>query len=167
MPVKFYARLEDCTEKKTPKYVIKTQVGEYPPMDEIKNKNGEVSMFLLSSIDSGSKKENAPAMKLQAKGSLNFTGLKNYYVDGKPSGYAYGYPLEAETYSKEKKPNPFFEYKDDGFLFIIHNDSQYGRPSCIELMVLDGGKSMISEHCKTLCMGGFDEALKALREQAK
>lgn len=31
-------------------------------------------------------------MRLQAKNSLNFTGLKDYFVDGKLSGFAYGYP---------------------------------------------------------------------------
>ncbi len=75
--IRYYARLEDCTEKKTPKYVIKEVAGHYPPMEKIKNKNGDVSMYLLASRDSGSDKENAPAMKLQAKDSLNFTGLKD------------------------------------------------------------------------------------------
>ena len=171
--IRYYARLEDCTEKKTPKYVIKTQAGEYPPMEKIKDRNGDVSMYLLASRDSGSKKDNAPAMKLQAARSLNFTGLKDYFVDGKLSGYAYGYPLEAETYSKDKKPNPFFEYKDDGYIFIIHQNDEASteaeklKPSCIELIVLEGAKVLIPAYCKQLMMGGFDEALRALREQAK
>ena len=170
--IRYYARLEDCTEKKTPKYVIKTQAGEYPPMEKIKDRNGDVSMYLLASRDSGSNKDNAPAMKLQAARSLNVTGLKNYFVDGKLSGYAYGYPLEAETYSKEKKPNPFFEYKDDGYIFIIHQNDEASteaeklKPSCIELIVLEGAKKMIPDYCKQLMMGGFDDALRALREQA-
>lgn len=171
--IRYYARLEDCTKGKTPKYVIKEQAGYYPPMGKIVGKDGKVSMFLLASRDSGSKKENAPAMKLQAKDSLNFTGLKDYFVDGKLSGYAYGYPLEAETYGKEKKPNPFFEYKDDGFMFMIHQDDTASteaekiRPSYIELIVLEGAKVLIPAYCKQLMMGGFDEALRALREQAK
>ena len=171
--IRYYARLEDCTKGKTPKYVIKTQAGYYPPMDKIAGRDRKVSMFLLASRDSGSKKENAPAMKLQAKDSLNFTGLKDYFVDGKLSGYAYGYPLEAETYSKEKKPNPFFEYKDDGFLFMIHHDDTASteaerlKPSCIELIVLEGAKVLIPDYCKQLIMGGFDDVLRALREQAK
>ena len=40
---------------------------------------------------------NVPAMRLQAKDSLNFTGLKDYFIDGKLSGFAYGYPLADET----------------------------------------------------------------------
>ena len=141
-------------------------------MEKVKDRNGDVSMYLLASRDSGSNKDNAPAMKLQAARSLNFTGLKDYFVDGKLSGYAYGYPLEAETYSKEKKPNPFFEYKDDGFLFMVHHDDTASteaekiRPSYIELIVLEGAKVLIPAYCKQLMMGGFDDALRALREQA-
>ena len=41
------------------------------------------------------------------------------------------------------------------------------KPSCIELVVLEGAKVLISSFCKMLQMGGFDEALAALRKQAK
>lgn len=172
--IRYYARLEDCTGNgKTPKYVITAQAGYYPPMDEIIGRDGKISMYLQVSKDSGSKKDNAPAMKLQAKNSLNFTGLKDYFVNGRLSGFAYGYPLAVKTYSSKQKPNPFFAYKDDGFLFIVHQDQTAAtetekiKPSCIELVVLEGAKVLISSYCKMLQMGGFDEALAALREQAK
>ena len=112
-------------------------------------------------------------MKLQAKNSLNFSGLKDYFVNGRLSGFAYGYPLAVKTYSSKQKPNPFFTYKDDGFLFIVHQDQTAAtepekiKPSCIELIVLEGAKVLISSYCKMLQMGGFDEALAALRKQAK
>ena len=172
--IRYYARLEDCTGSgKTPKYVITAQAGYYPPMDEIAGRDGKISMYLQVSKDSGSKKDNAPAMKLQAKNSLNFTGLKDYFVNGRLSGFAYGYPLAVKTYSGKQKPNPFFAYKDDGFLFIVHRDRAAAtepekiKPSCIELIVLEGAKVLISSYCKMLQMGGFDEALAALRKQAK
>lgn len=172
--IRYYARMEDCTGYgKTPKYVITVQAGYYPPMDEIVGRDGKVSMYLQVSKDSGSKKDNAPAMKLQAKDSLNFTGLKDYFVNGRLSGFAYGYPLSAETYGSKKKRNPFYNYKDDGFLFIIHqdqtaaNEGQKIRPAFIELIVLEGAKVLISAYCKQLVMGGFNEVLKVLREQAQ
>lgn len=40
-------------------------------------------------------------------------------------------------------------------------------PTCIELVVLEGAKVLISAYCKQLKMGGFDEALTALRQQAQ
>lgn len=173
--IRYYARLEDCTGNgKTSKYVITAQAGYYPPMDKIVGKDGKISMYLQVSKDSGSKKDNAPAMKLQAKNSLNFTGLKDYFTNnGKLSGFAYGYPLATKTYSGKQKLNPFFDYKDDGFLFVIHQDQTAAtepekiKPSCIELVVLEGAKVLISSFCKMLQMGGFDDALAALRKQAK
>ena len=41
--IRYYARLEDCTKGKTPKYVIKVQAGYYPPMDKIKDRINEIN----------------------------------------------------------------------------------------------------------------------------
>lgn len=169
--ISYYARLDyDQTSKKTPKYVITAEAGFYPPMEQLKGRNGKVSMYLMEKLKEGA---NVPSMRLQAKDSLNFTGLKDYFVDGKLSGYAYGYPLQDATYSAKKKPNPFFGYKQDGFLFLVHQNDKAAsgqdkiRPSYIELIVLEGAKVLVSSYCKQLLMGGFDEALKALREQTR
>lgn len=169
--IRYYAKMVyDANSKKTPKYVVLTQAGYYPPMEQIKGRNGLVSMYLMEKLKEGT---NVPSMRLQAKDSLNFTGLKDYFVDGRLSGFAYGYPLTDKTYSSKKKENPFFEYKDDGYLFIIHQDQtaetvpEQIKPTIIELVVLEGAKVLISSYCKQLMMGGFDEVLKSLREQAK
>lgn len=171
--IRYYAKMEDCTKGKTPKYVITHEAGFYEPMEQLRGKDGKVSMYLLPSKDSGSSKDNAPTMKLQAKSSLNFTGLKDYFVDGKLSGFAYGYPLSARTYSQKQRVNPFYEYREDGFLFVVHQneaaatDPERIKPDYIEFIVLAGAKSLIPSYCKQLMMGGFDEALERLREQAK
>lgn len=171
--IRFYARLDDCTGNgKIPKYKITAQAGYYPPMEELEGRDGKISMYLQVSKDSGSTAANAPAMKLQAKNSLNFTGLKDYFINGRLSGFAYGYPLGARTYSTKQKANPFFEYRNDGFLFIVHQDqaaeTEAGRikPSCIELIVLARAKALVSSYCKMLQMGGFNDALQSLRQQA-
>ena len=39
-------------------------------------------------------------------------------------------------------------------------------PTSIELVVLEDAKVLISAYCKQLKMGGFDEALAALRLQS-
>lgn len=167
----YYAKMVyDTNSKKTPKYVITAQAGYYPPMEQIKGRNGLISMYLMEKLKEGA---NVPSMRLQAKDSLNFTGLKEYFVDGRLCGFAYGYPLTDKTYSSKKKENPFYEYKDDGYLFIVHQDRNANtapeqiRPTVIELIVLDGSKVLISSYCKQLMMGGFNEAIKSLREQAK
>ena len=167
--IRYYAKLVNTTQngKKTPKFTLIMQAGYYPPMEQLKGRDGQISMYLMEKLKEG---ENVPSMRLQAIKSLNFTGLKDYFVDGKLSGFAYGYPLDKPTYSKDSKQNPFFEYKEDGFLFLIHQSEQAPEsqtPDSIELVVLEGAKVLISAYCKQLLMGGFDEALEALRKQAQ
>lgn len=167
--VLYYAKMVNTTQKgkKTPKYTITAQAGYYPPMEYLIGRDGQISVNLMEKLKEG---DNVPSMRLQAKNSLNLTGLKDYFQDGKLSGYAYGNPMDKPTYSKDEKPNPFFDYRQDGFLFLIEqdeNDPTNLTPTSIEMVVLEGAKVLISAYCKQLIMGGFDEALKALREQAK
>lgn len=167
--IRYYARLVNVTPKgkKTPKYTIVAQAGYYPPMEQLRGRDGLVSMNLMEKLKEGS---NIPSMRLQAKNSLNFTGLKEYFEDGKLSGYAYGYPLDKPTYSKDNKPNPFYEYKEDGYLFIFYQDEEDPTnliPTRIEMVVLEGAKILVSAYCKQMRMGGFDEALAALRGQTQ
>ena len=166
--IKYYAKLVNTTQtgKKTPKYTIIEQAGYYPPIELLRGRDGLVSMNLMEKLKEG---ENVPSMRLQAKGSLNFTGLKEYFQDGKLSGYAYGYPDPRPTYSSKDKPNPFFECKQDGYLFLIQEDPSDPTnviPTSIELIVLESAKVLISAYCKQLTMGGFDEVLEQLRGQA-
>lgn len=166
--IRFYAKMVNTTPKgnKTPKYTIVAQAGYFPVMEQLKGRDGQVSFNLMEKLKEGT---NVPAMRLQAKNSLNFTGLKDYFENGKLSGFAYGYPLDKETYSKDNKPNPFYEYRNDGYLFIVHQDPNTPNniiPTCIELIVLEGAKVLISSYCKQLVMGGFNEDIEALRKQA-
>ena len=166
--VKYYAKLVNTTQtgKETPKYTITAQAGYYPPMEQLKGRDGLVSMYLMEKLKEG---ENVPSMRLQAKGGYNFTGLKEFFIDGKISGYAYGYPDPRPTYSSKNKPNPFYECKQDGYLFLVQTDQSDPTntiPPAIELIVLEGAKVLISAYCKQLTMGGFGEVLQRLREQA-
>lgn len=171
--IRYYARLEETTEKgkKTPKYTITAQAGYYEPMESLKGRNGLISVNLIPKLKDGD--SSTPSMSLQAKNSLNLTGLKDYFVDGKLSGFAYGYPSDRPTYSAKKKPNPFYEYCKDGFLFVLNFDPNADKepteikPTTIELIVLEGAKVLISAYCKQLVMGGFDEELADLRKQAE
>ena len=162
--IRYYAKmvLNTSKGKKTPKYTIQNAIGYYPPMSELIGKDGQVSFYLMEKLKEG---QNVPSMRLQAKGGLNFTGLKDYFVDGKLSGYAYGYPHDKPTYSKKNTPNPFFDYKGDGFLFTCKSEEGTTEPTEIELLVLADAKVLISAYCKQLTMGGFNEELERLRNQ--
>lgn len=160
----YYAVMELSTSTggKTPKYTITKEMGYYEPMLSLKGRDGKISMYLKEKLKEG---EYIPSVSLQAKNSLNFTGLKEWYLyNGRLSGHAYGYPLNKETYSKDKKPNPFFKYANDGFLFVIHQENEQLTPSCIELIVLSGGKHVVPLYCRQLANGGFDDILKGYRE---
>ena len=163
--IRYYAKLERCKGAfKTPKYTIIEEAGYYAPMESLKGKDGRISMYLQNQRKG---RDDIPAMWLQAKNSLNFTGLKYYFIDGKISGFAYGEPLDKKTYSKRNIVNPFYEYKEDGYLFLLNDDKTGVVPASIELLVLEKAKVLIAAYCKQMLMGGFDEALKLLREQAK
>lgn len=162
----FYGKMVNTTRQgmKSTRYTIEEQAGFYAPMEELRGRDGKISMYLLEKLKEGL---HVPSVRLQAKNSLNLTGLKDYYANGKLSGYAYGYPYDKETYSKKERPNPFYEYREDGFLFIIHQDGQgSATPTSIEMLVLEGAKVVVGGYCKQLAFGGFDAELKRLREQA-
>lgn len=163
--IRYYAFMQLVNNgNKTPKYEINQSVGDYAPMNKLRGKNGKISMYLMHKI---SNKENAPEYYLQAKDSLNFTGLKNYFIKNKPSAFAYGYPNSNRTYSKDNKINPFFEYKKDAFLFIMQFDAVASTPKNIELIVLKGGGCLIELHLKALIDGGYNGILQEYRKQAQ
>lgn len=165
--IRYYALFTDTTAegKKTQKFSVVASTGYYPPMEQLKGKDGKISMYLMEKLKEGLF---TPSMRLQAKGSLNFTGLKEWFAaDGKLSGYAYGYPLSDKTYSKDKKPNPFYDFKADGYLFKVHTNEDGTKATKIEMLVLANAKPLIATYCKMLQMGGFDEALTLVRQQAE
>lgn len=159
--IRFYALFEFVAGTKQPKYIITKQAGFYEPIETLKGKDGKVSMYLLEKV---SNKDNAPETRLQAKNSLNFTGLKWLYNSGKISGFAYGEPLQGKTYAKGAKQNPFFNYQSDGFLFVFHTATNNPVPTKFELIVLANAKPLIQSYCKQLELGGFEEDLNAIKK---
>ena len=153
--IRYYCRLVDTTGgNKCSKYSVSEEAGYYPPMEHLRGKDGKISMYLLPAKESGVTKANAPAMRLQAAGNLNFTGLHGDIVNGRLRGYAYGYANGAETY----------EYRGDAYLFLVHWPDGAARPSSIEMAVLAGARSMAAAHCERLKRGGLD--FKSLRDKA-
>lgn len=170
--IKFYGRLDyNPKSGKSPKYTLTRMWGSYPPLNELKGRDSMVSMYLLPKREGQS--SNCPQMHLQCKGSLNLSGLKDYFINGKLSGFAFGFPPSTPTYSSKAKPNCFYpSYTEDGFLFLVHQDkeaptsAEQQRPDYIELLVLDGCKVLVGSYCQQLMLGGFDEILKALRRDS-
>lgn len=167
----FYGRLDfDSESGKSPKYVLTSVWGNYSPMETLRGRNGMVSMYLLPKREG--QPSNCPQMHLQAKGSLNLSGLKDYFINGKLSGFAFGFPPSTPTYSSKNKPNPFYSCKDDCFLFVVHQDkeaptpAEQQRPDYIEMIVLQGARVLAGSYCKQLSAGGFDDVLNVLRRDS-
>lgn len=171
----YYALFEyDRESKKTPVYVRTRAFGCYLPLSRLKctrgHNKGKVILYLLPKGEN--QPNNAPSMKLQAVKSINFTGLKDCFT---LSGCAYGYPNGEKTYSSKKTPNPFYEHRNDGYLFLFHHleeEPLQGAdnkviPSCFELLVFEGAKPVIASYCQQMKLGQFNALLRECRNRAR
>lgn len=149
---------------KKPRFDLVKMDGYYPPMDCLKNsKNGQTCFFLNGTEGVINSHIHKAETYLQAKGSLNFSSI--YMADQTPiNGYllGYGFPNPSQTYSQKKVSNPFYNYRGDGFLFVIAEDW-----STIEILVISNGKYTIESYAAALVSGAFNEALEFFRNTAK
>ena len=177
--IKYYARLTDTTGgNATLRYSITSETGEYEPMKHLVGRDGYVSFNLIGKFTDGESSKH-PCMRFQGKNSINVTGLYDYFVDGKLSGIAFGSPYDRPTYSRHQRPNPFYRYRMDGFLFVFHfgdealrmnprtAEPNEIRPDYIEMLVLDGAVKFIAPLSQQLQKGGFDVDLDDLRKRAR
>lgn len=165
----WYAEFQLSTKegKKTPKFTSIMEWGKYKPMDALRGRDGKISLYLQDSNQSGSKESTStPPMRLQAKDSLNLTGLKNYYVGGVLSGYAFGNPYNKPTYGKSNKTNPYVENCTDGFLFRFKFAEGSNIPTGFEMIVIPDVGNLIVNHCEMLRIGGYNRFLDEVRKQA-
>lgn len=165
----WYANFVNTTKegKKTPRFTTAKEWGKYPPMEALRGRDGNINLYLLESTQSGSKESTStPKMKLQAKGSLNLTGLKNYCTNGDMRVYAYGNPYDQPTFGKSNKANPFGEGCKDGFLFIFHFEDGNNIPVSFEMIVIPNVGNLIAHHCGMLEIGGYKTFLEDVRMQA-
>ena len=89
---------------------------------------------------------------------LNFSSI--YIDDLEFPEIGYGYP-NANRLLKDGSQNPLFEFRNDGYLFLMNKDY-----SEIEILVIPDGRNLISSYYQKLIDGGFDDDIQALRQQA-
>jgi hypothetical protein len=92
-------------------------------------------------------------------GGLNFSSI--YIDDLDYPEIGYGYP-NANRLLSNGKTNPLFEFRNDGYLFLINKDY-----SIIELFVIPGGRNLINSYNQKMIDGGFDDEVLRLRQNAK
>ena len=90
---------------------------------------------------------------------LNFSSI--YIDDLDFPKIVYGYP-NANRLLSNGNQNPLFEFRNDGYLFLINKDY-----SEIELLIIPDGRNLISSYYQKLIDGGFDDEVRKLRQQAK
>lgn len=102
--------------------------------------------------------------KRLAEWSLTNDGLNlsSIYIDDIDfPEIGYGYP-NSNRLLKNGAPNPLFEFRNDGYLFLMNKDY-----SQIELLIIPDGRNLINSYYQKLIDGGFDEQIKQLRDQAR
>jgi hypothetical protein len=90
---------------------------------------------------------------------LNFSSI--YIDDLDYPEIGYGYP-NAKRLLSNGKPNPLFDFRNDGYIFLINKDYTE-----IELFIIQDGRNLISSYYQKFIDGGFDDEVRLLRLQAK
>ena len=90
---------------------------------------------------------------------LNFSSI--YIDDLDYPEIGYGYPNASRLLSNGSI-NPLFEFRNDGYLFVMNKDY-----SEIELLIIPDGRNLISSYYQKFIDGGFDDEVRQLRLQAK
>jgi hypothetical protein len=163
--VLYYVKFELVeNNNKHPKYYATKAVGSYAPFEALKT-NGKISVTLLPAINQN---RNAPALRLQAKNSLNLTGIKDVFKNhGQLSGIAFGYPLSTKYYgSNPQRENPFWGYENNAFLFVIPYSGKQPQFKNFEVVVLEKSRVYIELYAKQMLLGAFNNELDDLRRRA-
>jgi len=93
------------------------------------------------------------------KSTINFSSI--YIEDTDCPEIGYGYP-NANRLLGNGSPNPLFEFRNDGYLFLINRDYTE-----IEVLIIPDGRNLIGSYYQKMIDGGFDDEVKELRAKAK
>lgn len=98
--------------------------------------------------------------RLQAPKSVNFSSI--YMTDKVTSDgllIAFGNPPKGKSYGgKTPRPNPFYDERNDGFVFLISPDWKW-----MEIVIVRDGEPLIQSYCQKFADGKLDECLASLR----
>jgi len=173
LPKEEKARNGIKVDAKIPRLDVTAQSGYYAPMEAVKNKKGMI-YFNLIETDGVIKSTDLRRSDVWLQCSFgNFSSI--YMLDFDTENIvAYGNPADAKyfkpkrikntngTVKQVERPNPFYEYRNDGFLFIAKPDF-----SILEIIIATNGRYSIQSMAKQYADGKFDDVLAALRGSAK
>lgn len=156
------------TDRKTPRYNLKAYAGYWGGTDKLKTAKGEIYVNLIPNAKDHSISENATEYRLQirpagVKATINLTGLRLDIRDQSGVIYGSGEPIQSATY--KNVPNPLFEERKDGFLFIFPKEPQ--RCEYFEMLVVANEQPMIDAYRTKMALGLCDEQIELIRKIAK
>jgi len=91
--------------------------------------------------------------------NLNFSSV--YNEDLNYQEYGYGNP-NANKFIGNGILNPMYEFRTDGYLFIVNKDWTE-----VEILIIPEGRNLISSYYQILIEGGYDELIQNFRKDAK
>ena len=152
---------KDGTVSTTPRYVATAQAGYFKPLEAIKNAKNEIVMYYQRNDNCNPNSTAETRLQCYCKGTINFSSVYLQSLKIGETLIGHGEPPQMERF-KNGKPNPFFESKADGYLFLITPDL-----STIEILIVPQGRQLIRGYAAKLADGVLNEALNELRKSAK
>lgn len=153
--------------RKQPRFDLTLMAGYWSSLDKLKNHKGQIYFNLIPTEQNQYRKQDGtvPEYYMQANPakskSINFSGIRFQYQDGKKLMFASGEPSMEKTL-KSGAANPMFDNRNDGFLFLFSDNMEQ-----VEIVIVENGRTLIDAYRKQLSMGGLDKCLDELRKQAK
>ncbi len=133
--------------------------GGYKGLMNFVNAKGMMFFYLTEARDFVSADSKRIADFSLTNASINLTSI--YIEDLQYPQYGYGTP-NAKRFLSNGKENPLFDYRLDGYLFVMNQAY-----SQIEMFVIPGGRNLINAYYQKLIDGGLDEDIQSLRKAAK
>ena len=155
------------TQRKQPRYDLVAMAGFWSALSKLKNYKGKLFFNMIDTDKNEYRKQGGttPEYYLQCAPSksktINFSGIRFQYMDGKETIFASGEPSNSPKL-KGGVINPMYEQRNDGFLFLFSNDR-----NVLEVLIIEDGRELIDAYRKQLSIGGFNDILDTLRRQAK
>ncbi|MFH5885269.1 hypothetical protein ACG2F4_13230 [Halalkalibaculum sp. DA3122] len=133
--------------------------GDYKGLDCLKNNKGMLFFYKTPAREFVNADSQRVAEWSLTKSSLNVTSL--FIEDLDYPELAYGYPNSSRLLNNGDK-NPFYPYRNDGYLFIMNKDITE-----LEMLVIPDSRNLIRSFYQLLIDGELDSNINQLRQQAQ
>ena len=133
------------------------QIGNYQGLTNFVNSKGQLFLYKTECrqfVETDSKR----IAEWSLTNGLNLSSI--YIEDIEFPEIGYGYP-NANRLLKDGSNNPMFEFRNDGYLFLLNRDF-----SEIEIIIIPDARNMISSHYQKFIDGGYDDLIRVMRKQS-